>query len=273
MYKIAIEDDFDLYKIAYSGQCFRARVFEDGTFRFICEDNVLYIKKLEDNVYNISCTAEVWKSVWFDYFDLDRDYKTIREKIVNSTKNSFISQAIDSGVGIRILRQDKWEMLLTFIISQRKSIPAIANAIERIASKFGVKITNEYESLYIFPKVVDMAAVSVEELRECGIGYRAEYIKSAIDSVLDKRIILEEIDVLSDEDLIEKLKGLRGVGEKVASCIVLFAYGRANVVPIDVWIKRAIEEEFEGVNVFAKHEGSAGILQQYIFYYQKNRHY
>ena len=268
---ITITDDFDLYKIAYSGQCFRVRRFEDDMYRFVTDEYILYIKKIGNVEYSISCSKDIWNEVWFSYFDLGRNYEKIRRGL--SFKNEFVGNAIVAGEGIRILRQDKWEMLVTFIISQRKSIPAIANAIMRMCERFGKLVDTEYESLNLFPTVEDLINVRIDELLDCGLGYRAGYISSAIEKVVTGDLDLEIMANYNDEDLFEKLKEFKGVGNKVADCVCLFGYGRLARVPIDVWIQKAIEQEFEGENLFVECGKVAGVLQQYVFYYQKNREY
>ena len=135
---IRIEDDFDLEKIMVSGQCFRVRKMNTGAYRFITGSHILYIREMEPHMFACSCSEEEWDAVWHHYFDLDRDYRAVREKI--RCENEFINHAVEMGKGIRVLLQDPWEMLVTFIISQRKSIPSIAACVEKIAKTAGVPI-------------------------------------------------------------------------------------------------------------------------------------
>ncbi len=135
---IRIEDDFDLEKIMLSGQCFRVRKVNTGAYRFITGSHILYIREIEPHTFACSCGEEEWEAVWHPYFDLDRDYRAVREKI--RCENEFINHAVEMGKGIRVLVQDPWEMLVTFIISQRKSIPSIAACVEKIAKTAGVPI-------------------------------------------------------------------------------------------------------------------------------------
>ncbi|WP_026498687.1 DNA glycosylase [Butyrivibrio sp. WCD2001] len=290
---IPITDDFDLKKIQLSGQCFRVKETAPGVFRFITGDNVVYIKKLDDkknttekspkdtdrkknsgNTYEVSCSEEEWKSIWEPYFDFERNYADICKK--ECGKYAFSDKAIDFGRGLRILKQDKWEMLISFIISQRKSIPAISRAVEAVSRKFGTRITTAVQTqqddteIYAFPTAYQMATATLEDLKECGLGYRAPYVLDAIRKVCNGELDLDAIDALDDEDLFEKLMEVHGVGKKVSNCICLFAYARMGRAPVDVWIERAINEEFDGVNPFPEYGENAGIIQQYIFYYQKN---
>lgn len=266
--QIEIQDDFDLNKISLSGQCFRVKQLEGEIYRFVTENHVVYIKSLGKQRFSISCGIEEWREIWSAYFDIGRSYSSIFEKEHN--KHPFIQAAMICGRGLRILKQDPWEMLITFIISQRKNIPSIAKAVEMLALKYGSRIDTEYETLYSFPSPQEMACVSLDELKECGLGYRSQYIFDAIHQVLSGDINLDAISAFNDEQLLEKLQTIRGVGKKVANCVALFAYGRTACVPIDVWIARAIENDCGGESPFGLFQDNAGIIQQYVFYYEKH---
>lgn len=267
---IIIEDDFDLGKISSSGQCFRSREFPDGRFRFIAGERVLYISSLkESRHYHVSCSADEWENFWMDYFDLSRDYKSIRDSI--KTQNEFDREAVRYGSGIRILRQEPWEMLVSFIISQRKSIPAIKTVIEKLAKTAGKPIQTDCEVIYTFPSPKQLLSLSEEELAACGLGYRSGYVRDAAERVASGETDLADIAVYDDKGLFDELVKVRGVGKKVANCICLFGYGRLSMVPEDVWILRAIDEDFNGCNPFPAYGKEAGLVQQYIFYYKKHK--
>ncbi len=263
-----IKDDFDLDKIAASGQCFRTRRFADGGYRFICQDQILYIRPAGQDRFAVSCSEADWQHVWTAYFDLEQNYRKIRQK--EQGKNEFVDAAMDFGRGIRVLRQEPWETLLTFLISQRKNIPAISKAVEALSSGYGPVITTTYETLHAFPSPAALAGVTEENLRDCGLGYRAPYVLDAVRRVLSGDLDLKVLASLSDEELLAQLKSVRGVGKKVAGCVALFAYGRMDCVPVDVWISRAIEEDCKGTSPFSLYPGDAGIIQQYIFYYERS---
>ena len=263
--RVHIEDDFDLEKIADCGQCFRAKEVETGIYRFITNKNVIYIKKLRENTFDVSCDNYEWQSIWENYFDLATDYRSIRREI--SEVNDYFKDAAQLGAGIRILKQDIFETLISFIISQRKSIPSIKTSVERIAEKYGKPINTIYETVYTFPTLDEMKAASLLQLSTCALGYRAEYIKDAVEKVYEGLVDLEELKSKHDDDqIVEELKKIRGVGNKVANCVALFAYHRVDRVPIDVWIDRVINEDWAGHNFFAKLTHNAGIAQQYVFY-------
>lgn len=266
-FQITIEDDFDLARIGDSGQCFRVRRFPDDTYRFVTKDEAIYLRKLSEGRYSVSCGRGAWDSVWKRYFDLARNYREIREKAGN--RNLFVDRAMESGAGIRVLRQDPWEMLVTFIISQRKSIPAISGAVEKLAVRYGRKIETEYETLYGFPAAEALEAAGAEELNACGLGYRTAYVRDAAEKVAGGELDLEAIGAYGDDSLYEELLKVHGVGKKVANCVCLFGYGRIARVPVDVWISRAIREECRGEDPFGSFGEEAGIIQQYIFYYER----
>lgn len=262
---ISISDDFDLQKIADSGQCFRVREFENGVFRFVTGNEVLYIQKRSDGWFEVSCSEETWHQVWVPYFDLERSYRSIQEVIPGS--DTYMQLAAREGRGIRILHQDPWEMLVTFIISQRKSIPAIKNAVELLANRFGEAKTTPYETLHTFPTALQLSKAEDADLAACKLGYRAPYIKDAIAKVLSGTVDLAAIANLSDTELLDALKTIRGVGDKVANCICLFSYGRIGAAPIDTWIHKIIVQEYGGANPFPAYGAYAGIMQQFAFYY------
>lgn len=261
---ITITDDFDLKKIADSGQTFRCRIFDDGTYRFITREYILYIKKIENTQYEISCSLEEWEKVWMSYFDFDRDYAKIRRDFQDDL---FLTMAADVGEGIRILRQDAWEMLISFIISQRKSIPAIKSCIEKICTLCGNKIQTEREEVFAFPIPAALYKADTDKLAACGLGYRLPYIQNAATRIYEEPTFLQDAEELDDSNLLERLKLIKGVGDKVANCIMLFAYKRTSSAPVDTWINKVIQQKYDGINPFPNWGDVAGIAQQYIFYY------
>jgi N-glycosylase/DNA lyase len=303
---ITIKDDFDLEKIMESGQCFRVKQVEQATsnslkkkkngkealdgssevYRFITEDQVLYITKSDQYTYEIECQQGAWEQIWTPYFDLYRSYENIRKSIENigveegmlSTSmpqdvKQALSKAIHIGAGLRILKQDPWEMLITFIISQRKNIPAIAKSVDVLSRKYGKEILTPYETLYTFPTPLELTRANKEDLLACGLGYRAPYVLNAVELVHSGILDIWSISGLGDEALYQKLLTVHGVGAKVANCVCLFGYARTARAPIDVWIARAIDEDFHGFNPFPILGNVAGIIQQYIFYSQRILHF
>lgn len=264
---VDINDDFDLQKIAHCGQCFRAKKIFGDVYRFITGKSVIYISRKNHAQLEISCDETEWHDVWTNYFDLETNYRALRAEVDGI--NPFIKNAADFGAGIRILRQEPFETLISFIISQRKSIPSITTSIERIAKKFGRQVETRYETINLFPTVEELGGVDVEQLSGLGLGYRKNYIIDAVNHVRDGKINLSGLRAVDDEILIDELKKIKGVGNKVANCVALFAYHRVDRVPVDVWIARAINDDFGGKNIFLDIKHNAGIVQQYIFHYKR----
>ena len=270
---IKITDDFDMRKIADSGQCFRVVEVAKGIFRFVKLNNIVYIKKVGEGKYDVSCSNADWEKFWVDYFDLNRSYAQIRENIISMSEGEvyedYIKDALEYGKGIRILRQDPFETLISFIMSQRKNIPAIKASIELMCESFGKLARTQYEALNLFPDVQTLSYTSAYDLASLKLGYRGPYIRDALDKIGNRTVDLETLYDVPDGKLLEILQRIRGVGPKVAACVALYSYRRLNIMPIDVWIQRAIDEDFGGVNVFYEFAEHAGILQQYIFFYKR----
>ncbi len=275
-------ESFNLKQILECGQCFRWNKQEDcgsygGVVTFFVDGKFIstFVQaKQEGEKLSLLSSKEIIKSKWENYFDLKTDYKTIKK---NLGKNDLkIKEAIKAGEGIRILNQDKWETLVSFIISQNNNIPRIKGCIEALCQKFGEPLghfagTNRYG----FPSPQILANLNVEDLGICKLGYRAPYIIEASKQILDMG--LEEyyrIDELPEEEAFQKLTSLKGVGPKVAHCLLLFAFQKRKSFPIDVWIKKVMKdvyglEEKKEIETFAKEKfgENGGIAQQYLFYY------
>ncbi len=272
--QVKISDHFDLEKIIYSGQCFRAKAMGGGVYRFITGGSVVYIEAStqanEEGIVEhveVSCTKEEWERIWVPYFDLGHSYSALFN--AEYGKQPFVDRTMDFSRGLRILKQDKWEMLITFIISQRKSIPAIAKCVEALCEGFGEPLATGREVIYTFPTPCQLMAASTEELAACGLGYRLPYVRAAAELVGSGQLDLAALEAYGSEELLKALMCVHGVGVKVANCVALFAYGRLECAPVDVWIARAIEEGCGGVSPFPLYGDNAGVIQQYMFYYQK----
>ena len=271
---VKIHDDFDLKKIIDSGQCFRAKEIENNLFRFITKKYVVYIKQIDSQTFDVSCSQADWDDTWTNYFDLDTNYSEIRESIYQLAERSacgnYLKSAVDFSKGIRILRQEPFETLVSFIISQRKTIPAIRKSVELICDQFGRIIKTDFEdSIHLFPTPEQLSKATMLHLSNCALGYRGAYVRDAIEKVVERIVRLDGFRKTPDGDMLAELQQIKGVGIKIASCVALYAYHRLNIAPIDVWIKRAIQDDFKGVNIFAEFERHAGVLQQYIFYYKR----
>ena len=264
---VTIPDDFDLQKIAASGQAFRIAQTPQG-WRFLAGDKLLYLQPGSGDTYTASCTPEEWQSFWHRYFDLNRNYAAIRAAVPK--QDAYLCAAARAGAGIRILRQDAWEMLVTFIISQRKNIPAIQACVETLCTRYGAPLLQPGGNvLYAFPTAQALAAAGEQALRDCALGYRAPYVLAAAQAVAAGTLDLAALETLPDARLLEALMQQHGVGIKVANCVALFAYGRMECAPVDVWIQRVIDQHYAGQNPFPAY-GNAGILQQWMFYFTRS---
>jgi len=263
----------DMKKIAESGQIFRFNVYDDE-YSLVAGDKLLFIKEDKDG-YILSCSKLEFEEFWIDYFDLRLDYSDFEKNI--PADDLFLINAVRYSYGIRILNQDKWEMLISFIISQRKSIPAIKSSIEKLAKTYGKKIDmqvpnfikniDKNSEFFAFPTPKALAEASLDDLNGCSLGYRSPYIEASAKAVYRGDIDLEALSKLDDNELLAALMSLKGVGIKVANCVALFGYHRIAAFPIDVWIKRMIDEHYDGEFPLKLYDGYAGVIQQYIFYY------
>lgn len=274
MFRIHI-DFFDPAKIADSGQAFRVHTIDDTHTELVAFGNYLQIASLGNNDFAFSCTEKEFKDIWFDYFDLGTDYVSVVKSI--DKDDDFLNAAASFGNGIRILKQDVFETIISYIISQRRSIPSITTCVDRLSALAGTKIKptkleapfvkplkNEY---YAFPSVKQASTLTAEELNGIGAGYRTAYIMSAVNDFESGKLVPEQMKKLDDDELYEALTAMHGVGVKVANCAMLFGFHRTGRFPIDVWIKRIEDRYYNGHFEAERYPETAGILQQFMFYY------
>jgi N-glycosylase/DNA lyase len=262
---------FNVQQIADSGQCFRMNNIGKNTYSVIAYNKYLEIEQLDNNLVDFKCEKEDFESLWADYFDLNYDYGNVVHSIHNSG-DDFLKKAVEYGEGIRILKQDLWETIVSFIISQRKSIPAIKSTIEKLCMKFGEKKNFEGKDYYTFPSPEVIAEQSMENLQGLALGYRDKYILSTAKTIVDGTVNLGHIKQMTREDAILELKKLSGVGEKVANCVALYGMHKIDAFPIDVWIQRVVDTYYGGSFDTNTYKGFNGIVQQYMFYYMKNEY-
>lgn len=264
----------NLKHIAESGQCFRMNLLgteADGTVSYgvIAYGKFLKLTQLDEETVLFHCSEEEFQHIWNDYFDLEYDYNFIVEQL-QAGDDSFLKSASEYGCGLRILKQEPFEALISFIISQNKNIPAIKSTIEKLSKAYGEEIVTEDGIYYSFPTPRALADATKEDLRKTGLGYRDEYILRTSKAVAEKEIILEDLVTISHEESVEKLLSLHGVGIKVATCMSLYGLHHIEAFPIDTWIKRILTEIYSNEFNLALYEGYAGIVQQYMFYYMRD---
>lgn len=262
---LTVSDDFDLDAIAESGQCFRWEKTGPGAYRVLHGSRCLRIRACGGDRYELDCDEAELEAVWRDYFDLREDYRRIRARI-DSAKDPFLYAAAEGEKGIRILRQDPWEALVCFLISQNKNIPAIRRSVALLAEACGEARTDRAgEPYHAFPRPAAVAALDGAALRRCGLGYRCAYVHDAAEAVERGVIDLEALQRADAPTALAALTALRGVGPKVAACVALFGLHRTDAFPKDVWILRVLEEHYPEGFPFAAYAPYNGVMQQYLF--------
>ena len=281
-YIIENQDSFELRDIFDCGQCFRWNKQEDNSYTGVFQKNVVNVKK-ENNkiIFKGICEKDIKSTIEF-YFDLNRDYEKIKNELAKIDDN--MKKSIEFGKGIRILNQDLWETIISFIISANNNIPRIKGIIEILSEKYGEKIEWDGKNYYTFPKPEQLKNVTVQEYRSLGLGFRDIRLYETTKMILDKEVDLELMKNNKNTlEVREQLLRLSGVGPKVADCILLFStLKRFEVFPIDVWVRRVMNDlyiknedetkvnkkQIEKIAV-EKFGSLAGLAQQYLFYWRR----
>ncbi len=261
--------NFDIEQIFSCGQCFRFNRTEESPNAFCGVAFSKYIKVSQDNenVYFHNVTQEEFDKIWSNFFDLSTDYSQI---ITSFSDDKVLSKAAIFSSGIRILNQDKWEALCSFIISQNNNIPRIKGIIENMCAKYGEYIGNfDGKDRFAFPTPKALYDAGIDALFELKTGFRAKYIHDAASKIVKGEISLEDISKMPIEEAQNKLETIKGVGPKVALCTLLFGFSKHEAFPIDVWVKKILEKYYS--HSIPKHftQNNAGIAQQYLFYYER----
>ena len=273
--KITDLEEFDPRDIFTCGQAFRWYEEEDGSFTFVTHGIVANAKKVGDEIILKGVDEKSFEEIFHEYFDLSRDYKEVMGEL---SQDEVMKRATEYGKGIRILNQDKFETIISFIISANNQIPRIQKAIEKISEMYGDYLgEDEKRKYYSFPSPDQLSLAKPEDLREFArVGFRDKRIVEASKLIASCQVDISKIEDMDLEEARKELQILPGVGPKVADCILLFAFDRKESFPVDVWIKRVMEELYlkevtpkskiamRGREVFGK---NAGFANQYLFYY------
>ena len=281
-YILENQKSFELKDIFECGQCFRWNIQEDGSYTGVFRNNVLNVKKHENQIiFQGICEKDIKETVE-KYFDLNRDYEEIKSKLAKIDNN--MKTSIEYGKGIRILNQDLWETIISFIISANNNIPRIKGIIERLSEKYGNEIEYKGQKYYTFPSPEQLKDVTVEEYRKLGLGFRDVRLYETTKMILNKKVDLIKMKNNPNTTKVrEELLSLSGVGPKVADCILLFSdLKRLEVFPIDVWVRRVMNDLYikqEDENKVSKKQiekiaeekfgDLAGLAQQYLFYWRR----
>lgn len=250
------------------GQCFRFDKNADGRYYGVARGKYIEVEKCGEDILIHNCTRSDYEDIFRDFFDMDFDYSGI---IPDFPQDEVLKKAADFGKGIRILHQDNWEALCSFIISQNNNIPRIKGIIRNLCEKYGEPVFEDRDGRihYSFPNAETVAAAGEQAMAELRTGFRAKYIYDAARKVADGVIDLSLPYDMSYEDGARYLQQIKGVGLKVASCVLLFSYRKYDAFPVDVWVKRILEKYYDG-KVGAEYFGKyAGLCQQYLFYYER----
>jgi len=267
----------NLYDTLFSGQCFRMEEESDGSFTLILSDRVINIKDEGDYLVLDSNVLNDLDLVVTKYLDLERDYEFINSRI--GEKCGILRDNIHLCEGYRILNQDKFEMFITYIISQNNNVKRIIGSVNKLSKLYGKRVYFRDKEYYLFPTFDEMKDITLEELKSIGVGFRDSYIKSALNKLVEDSLFLDEIDMMSTDKAIKELVSIKGIGIKVASCILLFAYGRLDTFPIDTWVRHFVSDYFsmkDEINVISKFMKEtfgeySGIAIQYFYHIQRNK--
>lgn len=285
--------NFNLKQIFECGQCFRWEKINDNNFIGIAFGKVLEVSQEGEDIILHNTNKEDFEKIWRKYFDLDRDYSLIKKEL---SKDEILKKAVDYGYGIRVLNQEPFELVISFIISARNSIPVIKKTIRDISEKWGEKINYKGKSYYKFPTAERLSKVTLEEMKAAGGSFRSKYIIDTATKINEAREIklgnlkienseeflenydLEKIMELKDDACHKALQNYMGIGAKVADCIMLFSMEKTSAFPVDVWVKRAMmhfynaeEGSLNKIRIFARDRFKelSGFAQQYLFYYAR----
>lgn len=262
--EIAVEipsTDFDLDETLDCGQCFRWEKDEDGSYHGIVRGRYCRVRRRGASVFFYGVSAQDFTEIWRPYFDLDRDYGALKDRF---SCDPVLSQAARFAPGIRILRQEPWEALCSFILSQNNNIKRIRGLVSRLCAYFGEPV----EGGAAFPTPQRLAPLSPDDLAPVRCGFRAKYVIDAARKVASGQIDLEEVASMDIEQARQSLMRIHGVGPKVAECALLYGFGRMECCPMDVWMIKCIRTLFPaGLPLCA--QGAEGIAQQYLFHYSR----
>ncbi len=275
--QIVIEDikDFNLNHIFDCGQCFRWNKEEDGTYTGVVKNKVINIEQNGSTVVFSNVSMNDYHIIK-EYFDLNTDYTEIKRSV---NTDEIMAEAIKFGEGIRILNQDEWETIISFMISANNRIPMIKKVIENLSTSFGDFICNyRGRDYYSFPTAEQLSSADIEKIQECKAGFRSPRIKEAASRFLKEKDIIYNIKNTNYDEGLAYLKTYTGIGDKVANCILLFSMRQFDTFPVDVWVRRVMQTLYvdkdtkdADIRKFAENKFGklSGYAQQYLFYYAR----
>ncbi len=260
------KDNFSLEQICKSGQCFRMFQESDNLYSVIAGNRYLEVEQ-QGSQCIFHCDDAEFDDFWKKYFDLDNDYAGYISRI--DSADEYLVKAAAFGSGIRILHQDLWEMIVTFLISQQNNITRIRRCINNICERYGEAIlTPQGKTFYSFPKPESLSGLAEDALMECNLGYRSKYVVRTAGSIVSGEVSLDALGNMPYPEARTELLKLYGVGGKVADCICLFALHHLQAFPVDTHINQALNGHYQNGFPNDRYDGYQGVMQQYIFYYE-----
>ena len=266
-------DCFNLKYTLECGQCFRWKNNNDY-YVGVIKDRVIKIRQDRDYIYVRSNEQKDLEKVVKEYFELEKDYSSIEKRI--ASLDDYVKKALKNTSGMRHLKQDFFETIISYIISANNNIPRISKSVNEISKRYSKKIEFDDEEYYLFPTPEQLKDVTIDDYRACGVGFRDKYIYNTVKRINNKEIDLVKMQDMDTPSLRKELLSLMGIGPKVADCILLFSCGRQEVFPIDVWVERVMKKLYFNDENISKKEilkyasdnfgNDAGIVQQHLFY-------
>ncbi len=268
--------NFNLDDTVTCGQIFRYEKEDDNSYTIILNDRVINVKYIKDTLYIDSNNMDNLECIVKKYFDLDYDYDTINKIFLNIDNNNY--RIIDSCKGLKIINEPRLEVIVSYILSANNGVPQIKSALNNISKKFGSKVMFKDKEYYLFPTLEQLKNASIQDFRDCKAGFRDKYIYEIIQRIVNKEFIVDNIETMNSNDALNYLMSNKGIGEKVASCILLFGFHRLDVFPIDTWVKKYMKEKYDTDSIkdirkimSEKYKENCGLYIQYIFHYNRNK--
>ena len=268
--------NIDLDNTITCGQIFRYEKESDKSYTVILKDRVVNIKSSNNTLLVDSNKIDNLEIVIKKYLDLDRDYITI----INNIKqlDTKLSNCLDKSIGLKMIKQDPLECIISYIISQNNSVRNITNSLNLISLKYGKKVIFRNKIYYLFPTLNQLSKITIEEFRQCKVGFRDKYLISIIKNIVNKELDINNIYKMDSNEALNYLMSFKGIGMKVASCILLFAYQKFDVYPVDTWVKKYMETEYgiigeKNIKEFTKatYKEYSGLAIQYMFNSKRNK--